>query len=99
MSKFLGYPKCCTNEYLKDVAQGKDYFGVTRTMASSKISEACNFHAGFMPCNYHAERILNQDKNFRRIFRNRVCTTRFPHASSDELKKYLKKIKKNYNGQ
>ena len=41
MSKFLGYPKCCTKEYLKDIAQGKNCFGITRTMAASKISEAC----------------------------------------------------------
>ena len=96
MSKFLGYPKCCTKEYLKDITEGKQYFGVTRTMAASKISEACNYSVGFMPCKIHADRILNQDKNFRRIFRNRICSTKFPKSSSSELKKYLKTIKKNY---
>jgi hypothetical protein len=96
MSKFLGYPNCCTEEYLKNISQEKVHFGVTRHLAASKISEACNYSAGFMPCKKHAERILNEDKNFRRIFRNRICSTPFPHASGDELKKYLKTIKNKY---
>lgn len=96
MSKFLGYPKCCTKEYLKDIMEGKDYFGLTRHLASNKIREDCNFAAGFMPCKYHADRIINQDKNFRRMFRNRICSTPFPHSSIGDLKKYLKTIKKKY---
>jgi hypothetical protein len=96
MSKFLGYPKCCTKEYLKNISQEKTHFGVTRHLAASKISQDCDFATGFMPCKRHAERILNEGKSFRRIFRNRICSTPFPHASKSELKKYLKKIRKNY---
>lgn len=96
MSKFLGYPKCCTKEYLNDIMQGKDYFGITRTMADSKIRQDCNYDAGFMPCKYHADRILNQGKSFKRIFRNRICSTPFPHAGVSDLKKYLKTIKNKY---
>ena len=99
MSKFLGYPKCCAKEYLNDVIQGKNYYGVIRTQACSKIVAACNRSgAGFMPCKYHADRIVNQGKNFRRMFRNRICSTPFPYSSETELKKYLKSIKKKYEG-
>lgn len=96
MSKFLGYPKCCTKEYLNDIMQDKDYFGVLRTQASSKITAACKYHTGFMPCKYHADRILNQGKSFKRLFRYRICSTPFPHASESDLKRYLKKIKPKY---
>ena len=96
MSKFLGYPKCCTKQYLKDIMQENPRFGSLRREAVDKISKDCNFRAGFMPCKKHADRIVNQNKNFRRIFRNRICSTPFPFSSSGDLKKYLKTIKKKY---
>jgi hypothetical protein len=96
LSKFLGYPKCCTKQYLKDRLEKKEYFNCFRTKAALRINKLCSFDAGFVPCNYHASKILFEKKNYKRIFRNRICSTAFPYASTEELKRYLKKIKKNY---
>jgi hypothetical protein len=96
-SKFLGYPKCCTEEYLKDVMRDKQTYGLLRHQALHKIEEQCNRRdIGFVPCKYHANRILNEGKSVRRIFRNRICSTPFPYAGENEFKKYLKSIKKKY---
>lgn len=98
-SKFLGYPKCCTKAYLDNVSKGKDTFGLLRHLAMHEIENVYNkSDLGFVPCLYHADRIVNQKKNVKRMFRNRICITSFPYASKSEFKNYLKKLKKEKYG-
>ena len=93
---FLGYPKCCTAAFIENMKANKHVFGLLRHKAISKIADDLNYSVGFVPCNYHADRIVNQGKSIKRMIRNRICTTNFPHASTSEFKKYLKKIRKKY---
>jgi hypothetical protein len=95
-SRFLGYPKCCTKAFLKNIMSNKQVYGLLRHRALKKIANDHNFETGFVPCEYHADRILNQGKNVKRIFRNRICSTSFPYASTSEFKMYLRKLKKKY---
>jgi hypothetical protein len=99
-SKFLGYPKCCAKAFADDIInlrshdhdRMKAYYKIKRQLTSEEEKK----RHSFIPCLKHSYKIVNENKNFRRIIRNRICTTPFPYASIDEFKKYLKTIKKNY---
>lgn len=96
---FLGYPKCCTEAYIENVRINKHVFGVLRHQAMTIINKTAdrpNYGVGFVPCKYHADRIVNQGKSVKRIIRKRICSTSFPYANASEFKKYLRKIKKKY---
>jgi hypothetical protein len=92
VGKFLGYPKCCTKAYIQNMHTNTS-FSPKRYLAGQYKQ---SWSGGFIPCEKHAERIIDQGKSITRIFRNRVATTSFPYSSAKEFNRYLKKIKKQY---
>lgn len=91
VAKFLGYPKCCTKQFIRDI----ENIGTVINMRRVNISQMCN-NSRFYPCDKHAERIIVQKKSIKRIFRKRICSTPFPVASQIEFSNYLKSIKHEY---
>jgi hypothetical protein len=89
---FLGYPKCCTKEYINNMRTNTSIHWKRHLAGQYKQS----WSGGFIPCTKHAEKIVDQGKSITRIFRNRICSYSFPHSSPLEFKKYLKKIKSKY---
>lgn len=89
---FLGYPKCCVNEYIDNMRNNTSFSWKRHLAAQYKQSSS----GGFIPCTKHAERIVDQGKSISRIFRNRICSSSFPYSSPSQFKKYLKKIKSKY---
>lgn len=87
---FLGYPKCCVEELIND--NGK-WYGELRLKAA--------IHKGhwtaFIPCQKHAERIINEGKSLARLIRNRVSSSPFPHANMEEFKKHIQKLKRQHD--
>lgn len=90
VGKFLGYPKCCIEAMIND---NDKFYGATRLKASMYKGS----WTGFIPCQKHAERIINEGKNIARLIRNRLSNAPFPSdAGRKEFERYLKTIKKHY---
>jgi hypothetical protein len=92
VGKFLGYPKCCTEEYIKDYKTGRPPHHMRIRAGKHNLP----ISSSFVPCLRHASRILDENKSIYRIFRKRINITSFPYSSEDQFKRHLKKIKKKY---
>lgn len=92
VGKFLGYPKCCINEFIENV-RTNTAFGWKRDLAGQYKGA---WSGGFIPCTKHAARIIDEGKLVHRIIRNRISSRPFPHSSPFEFSCYLKKIKSKY---
>lgn len=99
-SKFFGYPKCCAKAFANDIVnlrhhdhdRMKAYYIIKRQL----VSEEEKKRHSFVPCLKHSYKIVKENKNFRRMIRNRICSTPFPYSGVSEFKEYLKSIKPKY---
>lgn len=68
--EFYGYPKCCTDFFIKNWGKGRSGF------TDNQMKVASN-NLGFIPCQCHAI-LINKGLPISSLLVNRVCNTPFP---------------------
>jgi hypothetical protein len=91
-AKFLGYPKCCTDAFIDDYLKGRPVHKIR--IKAGKHNQPIN--PSFVPCLWHANRILHEKKSINRIFRKRISSYAFPYSSDVEFREYVRNFRKTY---
>ena len=65
--KYYGYLKCCIKQF-------EEQFKKTKNELNIKVSKS----TGFIPCDYHTNKILLGDITLENLIKNRICKSKFP---------------------
>ena len=71
--EYFGYPKCCVDQFVEDIINCNKI---------SDLRENAGQGTGFIPCDEHANLVVNCGKPLKSLINGRACPTAFPHEDS-----------------
>lgn len=86
MGEYFGYPECCIDNFIK-VNDGRFSNKNLHPMAAEISSKT-----GFIPCDKHADQLLNDEIKLEDLFDNRIHSLPFPNVNRVEVMEYREKL-------
>lgn len=84
LGKYLGYPECCIDWFVKRAAEYPDFTPLTDKQ------EAVHGFNGFIPCPSCAEKVTKE--TIGALITDRRASTEYPLFNNDELIEFQKKF-------
>ena len=80
MGQYFGYPTCCIESFLFNVATVQVTGGLHRLHNEDQIKAADN--TGFVPCAEHVKQIAEGKITLEELITDRKCPTPFPNGTT-----------------
>lgn len=77
MGEYLGYPKCCIDEFINDNKDGR--FAAHYRKQNGELPIEIQ-GVGFIPCRKHTKMIVEGKIKIQNLINNRKCPVAFPDA-------------------
>lgn len=77
---YYGYPNCCIKEFHQILLE-EDPIIKEELKERKKLNYLVSNNSGFIPCDYHTTKIINNEIKLEDIIQNRICKSKFPKSN------------------
>jgi hypothetical protein len=77
--RYYGYPVCCIKEFT--VYMSMNRINQQKYKKETELNVKVSRNTGFIPCNYHTNKILIGEMKLEDLIINRICKSKFPYSN------------------